>query len=87
MPQWEEVKTLNFPAHKTFRFSCPNHYKAKGNRSQNLAPATDKFLVSKGINGIIESNENEYDTARKSASKMTISGTFSSPSSITTPRR
>lgn len=63
--RWEEVKKLNFPGHKLFRSSCPNYYKAKGDKSQNLTPTAVQFLVNEGINGIISFNENEYDTAEK----------------------
>ncbi|KAF9648826.1 hypothetical protein BDM02DRAFT_3114842 [Thelephora ganbajun] len=63
--RWEEVTTLNFPGHKLFRSSCPNYFKGKGDKSQNLTPNAVKFLVEKGINTIISFNEKEYDAEEK----------------------
>lgn len=63
--RWEEVTTLNFPGHKLYRASCPNYYKGKGDKSQNLTPRAVKFLVDEGINGIISFNENKYDAAEQ----------------------
>jgi len=63
--RWEKVDTLNFPGHGLFRSSCPNYYKAKGDKSQNLTPTAVKLLVKEGINGIISFNEYEYDATEK----------------------
>jgi len=64
--RWEKVKTLNFSGHQLFRSSCPNYYKAKGDKSQNLTPTAVKYLVSEGI---ISFNEHEYDTTEKNRLK------------------
>ena len=63
--RWEEVTSLNFPGHKLFRSSCPNYYKAKGDKSQNLTPKAVQYLVGMGVNGIISFNEYEYTDQEK----------------------
>ena len=67
--RWEKAKTLNFPGYQLFRSSCPNYYKAKGDKSQNLTSTAVKYLVSEGINGIISFNVYEYDTTEKNGLK------------------